>query len=208
MTIPLAQRLREAAAALDTDRVSVARLVQAHGAQAHGSLLLLLALACMLPLPGAGTVFGLGILTMTWPMWCGQAEARLPQRVSDVDMSRDNAHRVLSTLARLYGMAHHVSKERLTWALGNGEHGAARRGIAATVAVMAVVVVLPIPLGNFLPSISIGLIGVGLVFRDGVSVMLGQLTAVATAALMLTLGVLAVEWGGDWVNQLLRQWPV
>jgi hypothetical protein len=74
--------------------------------------------------------------------------------------------------------------------------------------VMAVVVVLPIPLGNFLPSISIGLIGLGLVFRDGVSVMLGQLTAVATSALMLTLGVLAFEWGGDWVNQLLRQWPV
>lgn len=36
---------------------------------------------------------------------------------------------------------------------------------------MAVIVVLPIPFGNLLPALAMTLIGLGLVFRDGVAVV-------------------------------------
>jgi hypothetical protein len=39
---------------------------------------------------------------------------------------------------------------------------------------MAFIVVMPIPFGNVLPALALMLIGLGLVFRDGVAVVLGR----------------------------------
>ncbi len=62
---------------------------------------------------------------------------------------------------------------------------------------MALIVVMPIPFGNVLPAVALVLIGLGLVFRDGVAVILGL--AMAGLALFLTAGglVLAWTWGAE-----------
>ena len=59
MTAPIVQRLRETAASLTEERVSMQTLAHAHGTAAHGTLLLLMAGPCLLPVPGVGTVLGL-----------------------------------------------------------------------------------------------------------------------------------------------------
>jgi hypothetical protein len=60
MTPPIVQRLRDAAAAIQDERVSMRAMAQAHGPEAQGTLLLLLAMPCLLPVPvpGVGTVLG------------------------------------------------------------------------------------------------------------------------------------------------------
>ena len=64
---------------------------------------------------------------------------------------------------------------------------------------MAVIVVLPIPFGNVLPALAMMLIGLGLVFRDGVAMILGLLMSgvavVATTGLLL----MAWVWGREWI---------
>jgi hypothetical protein len=82
MTARIAEQLREAAASLQTERVTVPGLLQAHGLAARGSLLLLLAVPCLLPIPGMGTVLGLGVLAMAVALWRGQPEThgRTPGR--------------------------------------------------------------------------------------------------------------------------------
>ncbi|WP_201494550.1 exopolysaccharide biosynthesis protein [Rubrivivax sp. A210] len=199
MTSPLAQRLRDAAAALQGERVSVAALLRAHGPQAHGSLLLLMAVPCLLPIPGTGTVLGLGLLAMALALWRGRPEAALPQRVAELEMSRAWAHRVLTTLATLYALAARVTQARLAWVVAAPAH----RWIAATVGAMGAVLVLPIPFGNVLPALALVLIGLGLVFNDGVPVVLGMATALATAALTLALLAVVADWGSGWVGQVL-----
>ena len=64
---------------------------------------------------------------------------------------------------------------------------------------MAAVVVMPIPFGNLLPAAALVLIGLGMVFRDGLVTMLGLLTA--GLALCVTLGLLAMAWawGSGWL---------
>ena len=42
-------------------------LAQAHGPEAHGTLLLLLAMPCLLPVPGVGTVLGMGMAAHSRP---------------------------------------------------------------------------------------------------------------------------------------------
>ena len=77
MTPPIAQRLRDAAAAFSEEGVSMRAMAQAHGPEAHGTLLLLLAMPCLLPVPGVGTVLGVGVAALAvaighggcWRVW-------------------------------------------------------------------------------------------------------------------------------------------
>ena len=64
---------------------------------------------------------------------------------------------------------------------------------------MAAIVGMPTPFGNVLPALALMFIGLGLVFRDGVAVVLGLVVSgvalVATTGLVLT----ACAWGGEWL---------
>ena len=108
--------------------MSMQALAQAHGSDAHGTLLLL-AIPCG-----------------------GHARARL---------------------SHLAG---------LTW----------QPAVALAVGTMAIIVVLPIPFGNLLPALALMLMGLGLVFRDGVAVVAGL--AGAGLALAVTAGLVVLTW--------------
>lgn len=197
MTAPIVQRLREAAAALPDERVSIQVMARAHGPEAHGTLLLLMAAPCLLPVPGVGTVLGLGMAALAVAMWRDHSEICLPRRVAELELSRHWARRVLGLLASTYAVAGRHAKARL-----NRLASAGRRSWAAVaVGMMAVIVVLPIPFGNVLPALATMLIGLGLVFRDGVAVLLGLTTA--GVALLVTAGLvlMAWAWGSEWITR-------
>jgi len=195
MTGSVAQRLRQAAADLPSERVSLQSLAQAHGPATHGSLLLLMAAPCLLPVPGVGTVLGLGLAALAVAMWRGQSEC-LPGRVTRLELPQHWARRVLVLLALIYAAAGRLSRARLTNFASPGR----RSWTAATVGLMAVIVVLPIPFGNVLPALALMLIGLALVFRDGVAMLLGM--TAAALALVMTAGLvwMAWFWGGEWIT--------
>lgn len=199
MTAPVAQRLRDAAAALPVGPVSIQALASAHGPAAHGSLLLLLAAPCLLPVPGVGTVLGLGMTALAAAMWRGDVVHALPARVADVEMPHPWAQRVLRLLASTYAVAGRFARARFSHLAAAGR----RSCIAAAVGLMAVIIVLPIPFGNVLPALAMMFIGLGLVFRDGVAIALGFATA--GVALLFTAGLLWMvwAWGGDWATRLV-----
>ncbi len=194
MTAPIAQRLRDAAAALREERVSMQALAQLHGPEAHGTLLLLLAMPCLLPVPGVGTLLGLGMVALAVAMARGHGEPTLPPRVAQLQLPRHWAQRVLLGLASAYAVAGRHARARLSHLAGPK----GRSAIALVVALLAVIVVLPIPFGNLLPSLALMLIGLGLVFRDGLAVILGLagagLAVGVTAALMLTAWAWLAPW--------------
>ncbi len=195
MTAPVVQRLREAAAALSEERVSMQALAHAHGPAAHGTLLLLMSVPCVLPVPGVGTVLGLGMAALAVAMWRGETCDRLPRRVAEIELSRHWAQRVLGFLAAAYAMAARCARARLSHLATPGR----RSGTAVAVGLMALIVVLPIPFGNLLPALATMLIGLGLVFRDGVAVVLGQLTAGLALLGTTALAWMAWAWGSEWL---------
>ncbi len=198
MTNPVAQRLREAAAALPAGRVSLHSLALAHGPAAHGSLLLLMAAPCLLPVPGVGAVLGVGMAALATAMWRGDAVHCLPGRVAEIELSHPWAQRVLGLLASIYDVAGRFAKARFTSLASVGR----RSWIAATVGLMALIVALPIPFGNVLPALAMMFIGLGLIFRDGVAMVVGLSTA--GLALLITAGLIWMVWvwGGEWVMRL------
>lgn len=197
MTAPIAQRLREAATALPDERVSMQAIAQAHGPEAHGTLLLLMAVPFLLPVPGVGTVLGLGMAGPAVAMWRGDSPSCLPRRVAELEMSRHWARRVLGMLASTCAMAGRYAKARLT----HFAPADRRSRTAAAVGLMVFIVVLPIPFGNVLPALAMMFIGLGMVFRDGVAIVVGMATA--GLALLFTCGVMltAWVWGSEWVTR-------
>lgn len=195
MTPPIVQRLRDAAAALQQERVSMRAMAQAHGPEAHGTLLLLLAMPCLLPVPGVGTVLGLGIAALAVAMWRGHCAPCLPQRVAALELPRHWAQRVLLGVASAYALAGRHAKARLSHLALSGR----RSATSLAVGLMAAIVVMPIPFGNVLPALALMLIGLGLVFRDGLAVILGLLMSgvalLATTALLLMVWI----WGSEWL---------
>ena len=195
MTAHVAQRLRDAAAALPVGPVSLLKLAEAHGPSAQGSLLLLLAAPCLLPVPGVGTVLGLGMIALALAMWRGDDMLGLPGRVAQVQMSHLWAQRVLRLLASIHEVAGRFAKARLNPIEPSGRCS----WLAATGVLMAVIIVLPIPFGNVLPALAVIFIGVGVVLRDGVATLLGFATA--GLALLLTVGMasMVLFWAVPWV---------
>jgi len=193
----IAPRLRQAAADLPSERVSLQSLAQAHGPATHGTLLLLMAAPCLLPVPGVGTVLGLGLAALAIAMWRGQAAEHLPGRVARLELPRDWAQRVLVLLAATYAAAGRLARARLTELACAGR----RSWTAAMVGLMPVIVVLPIPFGNVLPALALMLIGLALVFRDGAAMLLGM--TAAAFALVTNAGLVSMAWfwGGEWITR-------
>lgn len=196
MTPPIVQRLRDAAAAIQEERVSMRAMAQAHGPEAQGTLLLLLAMPCVLPVPGVGTVLGTGMAALSVAIWRGHGSPCLPPRVAKLELPCHWARRVLEALASAYALAGRHARSRLDHLAGP----AWRPAVALAVGCMALIIVLPIPFGNVLPALALVFIGLGLVFRDGLAVLLGLVGAVT--AFIVTGGVmlLAWAWGSDWIR--------
>ncbi len=187
-------RLRRAAASLRAERVSLAELAEAHGAAAQGSLLVMIATVCLLPLAGVGTVLGLGLLGMSVAMWRGFEGAPLPRRVASLCLPRMQARQLLGLSARMHEVAGRWLRDRLP-ALARGAHGP---WVAPAVAAMALLIVLPIPFGNVLPSLALIALGLGRLFRDGAAV--AAAAGLATLALAGSAGLLLLAWQtGAWL---------
>lgn len=194
----LPTRLRQAALSLEAERVSLQELADAHGSAALSSWLILLALPCILPVAGVGTVLGFGLLALAVSLWRGQQQPQLPRRVAGIGLPQAQAKRLLERLAGFYALSGRWSRERLPGVLQ------ARNWLAAKLGLMAVLIILPMPLGNVLPALSVSLLGLALAFRDGLAALLAWVAAALATAYAGLLGLGLVWLGRESLAQLLQ----
>lgn len=200
MSHSLHERLRQARDTLHAERISLQELATCHGQAAQGAWLILLALPCALPIPGTGTVLGMGLLILSWRMLYGHDLSQLPQRVGRFELSRDHAHKVLSALSRLHSLAGRWCRTRWSGLVDQLDKPSGWSILPALVALMAVLIVLPIPFGNVLPSMAVALLGLGLVHRDGLMVLLSAGMATLATAYVVGLGLSVWLLGGHWLG--------
>ena len=193
---PLHERLDAAATRLSSPRVSLQHLAAAHGQAAQGTMLVLLSSACLVPIPGVGTLLGLGIATLALAIWKGQTTTALPDRVGRLEVSAQTAQRILALLARFYRLASRWSCARCS-ALAPGSPGSWQAGF---VALMAALIILPLPFGNVLPALALILFGLGVVFRDGFAVIAAL--AISSLAVLFAVGMVWGAWalGSTWLS--------
>jgi hypothetical protein len=203
---PLAQRLRDAAEqhrsednAGPTQRLDFSELIGLHGEASVAVLLMLLAVVSVLPVAGAGTVMSLGIWAIAWAWLRAQSSVQLPARLGQIKLSARWTGRCLHGLAWIYEMSNRCLRPR--WAVWS--HTSTRLWWGSWIALMGLVIFLPLPLGNVLPALSLILLSLGWMFRDGLALLLSCASGAAAVAYVIWLW----EWVSNAVLQVWSGWP-
>ncbi|MBM3361689.1 MAG: exopolysaccharide biosynthesis protein [Betaproteobacteria bacterium] len=177
------------------DPLTLQQLLDLHGRATLPVLLIVLALITTVPVAGAGMLFSLAIMVWAW-RWLRRRESLQGlERLNFLQISPRAASRCLRWLAGMYLFAGRWLRPR--WA---ALFSSRLRGFwSLWVALMAFIIFLPIPFGNLFPAVSLLMLGLGLLTRDGLMLVL---------SLLLGLGGLgALIAAAGWLGQILmRAW--
>ena len=187
-TLPLSALLRQISERPEPT-VSIAELTQLFGGRALGALLLVFGLACTLPLPPGGTtIFGAPLVLLAPQLVIGNRAPWLPRRVRERTVATVHLKKGLPKALVWLERIESVSKPRLAFLFGPvGE-----RVIGLICTLLALVLILPIPLGNMLPAAAVSVLSLALVQRDGALALFGYvLAALSGSVLVLAAGLIA-----------------
>lgn len=166
----------------DSARITLGDLAQALGARSFGAFLAIFALPNLIPAPPGTTFFlGLPLIFVTWQMLASpRAGLWLPPRLAACSMDRAQfsgfAMRALPWLRK----GERFIRPRLALV----QSRLAERVVGFFALLLAIVVFLPIPGGNWLPALSLSIIGLTLSQRDGLGVILGLVVGVVALAVV------------------------
>ncbi len=171
-----------AAIAADTarERISVADLVDVLRHRAHGALLFVFAVPNTIPTPpGTSAILGAPLLFLALQLMLGR-KPWLPKVIASRSMARSDFARVVERIAPMLAKGERFLRPRLKpLAYPPGQNAA-----GAFCLLLSVVLFLPIPLGNMLPALAICLFGLGLLERDGLMILAGWVTGVASCVVV------------------------
>ncbi len=178
---PLSEILRELADR-DAETVSVGEIMECFGGRAMGALLLVFGLACSLPLPPGGTtIFGAPLVLLAPQLMVGARAPWLPAGVRAQTLAVADLRKGLPRLLRWLERAEAISKPRLAFLFGP----VGDRAIGLVCTILALVLILPIPLGNMLPAAAVSVLGLALAQRDGILALLGYALAAGSAGVLV-----------------------
>jgi hypothetical protein len=186
--LPLSALLRQISERSEPT-VSIAELTHLFGGRALGALLLVFGLACTLPLPPGGTtIFGAPLVLLAPQLAIGARAPWLPGRMRRRSVAtihlKKGLPKVLVWLERIEA----VSKPRLSFLFG----AVGERLIGLVCTLLALVLILPIPLGNMLPAAAVSVLSLALVQRDGALALFGYVLAgLSGSVLVLAAGLIA-----------------
>jgi hypothetical protein len=172
---PLLSELLQSLALQDgRERVSVRDLIDALGERALGALLFLFAFPNVLPVPpGTSAVLGVPLVFLAAQLMLG-LRPWLPRVLSSRSMSQADFAATVRRITPWVQRGERLLRPRLGWLARPPMEYA----LGAVCLFLAIVVALPIPLGNVLPAVSISLLALAIVERDGLWVLAGLGVAV------------------------------
>jgi hypothetical protein len=113
----------------------------------------------------------------------------LPERLSRVTLNVVWTRRCLHGLAWIYEQADRLLRPR--WIVLSNRR--LRPAWGVWIALMAALIFIPLPFGNVLPAISLVLLSLGWMFRDGLALLLAGVAGVAGTVYAVSLSHLVVE---------------
>jgi hypothetical protein len=186
--------MREAEPRIRLDEM-VARI---DGDEGLGPILFVLTLPVMLPLPpGVSMVMALPILVVAPQIATGRRRLWLPDWLARRTIKHKDLVKLLQRVLPPLRRVERVVRPRAEYL--TGRTGGALVGAACTL--IGLILVLPLPFANLLPSWSLGAFSIGLTRRDGLFVIVGY--ALLAAALgVIALALFGVGFGVNWLRTL------
>jgi hypothetical protein len=179
-------------ARIKDEPLTLAELNRALKARGSAMLLILLALPfCFVAIPGLSVPFGIAIGCIGACIAIGR-EPWLPQFVMGRRLSGGRSRQLLAAGIKVAQKLERFARPRLTFL----HAGLAMRrliGLGIVVASLGLMLPLPIPFSNSIPAWAVVLLAIGRMEQDGLLVLLGHLTVVATWVWIGLGGAVAVR---------------
>ena len=162
------------------ERISVRDLIDALGDRALGALLFLFAFPNVLPMPpGTSAVLGAPLVFLAAQLMVGRGPW-LPRLLASRSMSQADFAALVRRIAPWLKRGERMLRPRFSWLA----RPPAEFALGAVCLVLALVLVLPVPLGNVLPAVAISLLALAIVERDGLWVLAGLAVALVSAGVV------------------------
>ncbi|MBA3059832.1 MAG: exopolysaccharide biosynthesis protein [Gammaproteobacteria bacterium] len=174
------------------ERIAISDLLVALGDRATGALIFIFAFPKVLPTPpGTSTILGAPLIFLAAQLMLGRAPW-LPAFVANRSMTRSDFSSLVKRIVPWLQRAEGLLRPRLSsFTLPPMEYLVGLLSL-----LLAVLLVLPIPLGNVLPALAISLMALGVLERDGLWVIAGL--TVSVAAVFVVYGVLFAMVKATW----------
>ena len=173
--------------------LTLGSLLSELGGASFGWAIVVFALVALLPLPPGSTLLtALPLLVTTAQMMLGFDHVRLPGPLSRLPIDPERLRRTVLGLRPVTRRLERVLRPRLGALIARRND----RLMGVLLFVIALALFLPVPLSAWFPAISLFVVGVGLVERDGLVVALGLglgLASVALTAAIVTSLVMGAE---------------
>lgn len=171
------------------ERVSVRDLIDALGERALGALMFLFAFPNVLPVPpGTSAVLGTPLVFLAAQLMFGR-RPWLPAVVSRRSMAHADFALLVRRIAPWLKRGERLLRPRLGWlALPPVEYL-----LGAVCLLLALVLALPIPLGNILPALAISVLALAILERDGLWVLYGLGLALVAASVVAGVVLAAIQ---------------
>ncbi len=160
------------------DTITLEDLANGLADRSFGIGILIFALPNAIPLgiPGISSVCAVPIILFSLQMALGRHHLWLPRRLANIQFSMKTlSFAITKTLPWLRKLEAIIHPRALSFA-----NGWAERLTGLMIAILAAVIFLPIPFGNFLPAICMCLLAMGLLEDDGYLVIGAFIASVAT----------------------------
>ncbi len=155
--------------------ISVGDLLRGMDGRAFGALLLIFAFPNILPSPpGLAGVLGLPLIYLSAQMMMGRSPW-LPPFIDRRGISRESFKALIDRANPFLERAERLLRARLMMLTSP----LAERFLGALCLALSLVLILPIPLGNLLPALSLSIIALGVLERDGIWIIGGVLMSIA-----------------------------
>jgi hypothetical protein len=167
------------------DSVSVGELLDQLDSRANGVVLLVLALPMCIPnVPGISTIFGVLMLAPALQLVLGQRRLWVPRRMRDWRVDCNALRRTFAAATPVLRRVEYLIKPRFPQLT----RFPATIYVGLQTLLMALVLILPIPFGNWPPGMTVALTALALLQRDGLLMLLTSLASAASVYIAARVG--------------------
>lgn len=192
-TFSLSAKLGQIAGRVDRDRIYIRDLLLELDQRAIAAMLFVFAVPNTIPVPpGVSGVLGAPLLFLAAQLMLGRSPW-LPAIIADRSFVRTDFARILAKVGPWLEKAERLMRPRFSILT----KPPAEYLVGALTLILAIVLFLPIPLGNMLPAIAICILALGLVQQDGLWVLAGAVTGIVS--LVIVSGVIAAFAFAAWL---------
>ncbi|MAF97841.1 MAG: hypothetical protein CMH26_04325 [Micavibrio sp.] len=190
---------------LQGEKVCTFDIIEALHERGIGLLVFIFALPAALPLPGFGINFiiALPLLILTAQQALGRHNIWFPEKLKYKSISREKFVKFLDAAKPYIQKLELLTKPRLEFITT----GVMSHLIGVSGLIMSLSICVPLPLTNTVPAFGIALMGLGVIMRDGLSVLAGMIIGLCWVAMisyvLLFIGAEGLDMVKDAIKSLL-----